>query len=173
MEIYNWNEYLDLPSLEKESNWIIDSHGISWTVSENVEEENLFDTRWFQAERVSPEAKVMIVNQSETTKSSPEANFYLKFFMLDFEAPETVRDFMITYGFNYGQNVFRDKTSKSIVFTIDHLASYHEVFKKNLIVSLHQAGKLSAKIVQEKITQEIEVVEQYKKKKGRIISISI
>ena len=167
MQIYNWNEYLKLPHTERESNWIIDSRGISWLLSEKTEEDNLFDPKWFQAERVYPDAQVMIIKQSEIVQSPPEPKFYLKFFMLDFEVPENVRDFMITYGFNYGQGIWRDNTSKSLLFTVDHLGSYHEDFKKNLIGSLHQAGKLSAKIVQQKIREDTEVVNEYKRKTGR------
>ena len=167
MQIYNWNEYLKLPEVERESNWIIDSHGIGWVLAEKTEEDNLFDPKWFQAEPVFPDAQVMIIKESEIVKSLPEPNFYLKFFMLDFEAAETVKDFMIAYGFNYGQDVCRDGTSKSLLFTVDDLRVYHEAFKKNLIASLHQTGKLSAETVQEKMTQENEVVDEYKRKTGK------
>ena len=168
MQIYNWNEYLKLPHTERESNWIIDSRGISWVLSEKTEEDdNLANVKWFQAERVYPDAQVMIIKQSEIVNSPPEPNFYLKFFMLDFEAPETVRDFMIAYGFNYGQYIRKDDTSKSLLFTVGILRSDHEDFKKNLIGSLHQAGKLSAKIVQQKIREDTEVVNEYKRKTGK------
>ena len=167
MQIYNWNEYLKLSAAERESNWIIDSHGIDWVLAEKKEDDNLFNPKWFQAEQISPDAKVIIIKEFEILKSTPEPNFYLKFFMLDFEAPETIKDFMITYGFNYGQYVMRDSTSKSLLFTVDDLRVYHEDFKKNLIGSLHQTGKLSADIVKEKIRQENEVVDEYKKKTGK------